>query len=101
MFHALRAAVREVREPTAEERAEFASATPETRAFLTVRLAEARTGQRISAAEIRVLAEQSRAYAEALAQVADQREREERGEGLPFTLEELAEAHDAPAFAPE
>jgi len=98
MYHAVRAAVRHVREPTAEERAELARATPETRAFLTVKIAEERNGRRSTAAEIRHLAVETMAYANALAEIADARELEESGIcPLPFTLEELAADADEAA----
>ncbi len=97
MQRALRAVVRGVREPTAEERAEFAAATPETRAFLTVKIAEQREGMRMPAWAIQQLEEEARAYADALGTLRAERERLERQEatgesGLPFALEEVGVA---------
>jgi hypothetical protein len=100
MRHALRAAVRGVREPSHEERAELAGASPETQAYLSVRIAEAERGRPLTAREIAQMAQQTLAFGMALTEVARERMRLERQEdtgdnGLGFTLEEMAAEADA------
>src|SRR5271166_4710549 len=99
MERALRAAVRQVREPTHAERAELAGASPDTQAYLSVRMAEQAAGHRLSVGEIRTMEAQTRAFADAIGRLADERERLERQKatgdnGLGFTLEELAAGAD-------
>lgn len=102
MYRALRGAVNHRREPSHEERAELAAASPATRAFLTVRLAEDRSGRRVTSAEIDGLVAETRAYADALAAVAEERRQAERGAPrIPFSLEELAAAADERAAREE
>ena len=101
MQRAARADIRGVRQITAEERHEIATSTPDTRAFLTVQMAEREHGgQRMPAWAIRDLEQKTRDFADALGRIAAERERVETREstgqnGLGFTLEQLADEADA------
>ncbi len=78
---------------THDERAEWARATPETRAQATVWLLEEQHKERAPAAVIARMADDAEAYARALRTLADARAVEESGETpLAFTLDEIADA---------
>lgn len=82
---------------THEERAEWAAAAPETRAAMTVRMAEEQAGARMPSWAIHRIADEALAYGNALKAIAAEREREETGAPLPFTLDEIADVSTARA----
>lgn len=103
MQHAFRATLRGVRGTTQEELQEFATATPETRAFLTVRMADeqARAQGRHppTSADLARIAAEAHAFAAALDQLAEARalvERREAGAAPAVTVDDLLSAADAP-----
>jgi hypothetical protein len=78
---------------THDERAEWASATPETRAQTTVWLLEEQHGSRAPAAVLARMADDAEGYARALRALAEARSLDESGSEPPaYTLEEIADA---------
>ncbi len=76
---------------THAERQAFAETTADTRAHLTVKLAEEQQRQRMPAWAIRKIEADARAYADGLGRIAEQRERDERGDAQTFSLDQIAE----------